>query len=153
MASTRFSKTVNIRNKEASFKYELLDKYVTGLVLKGTEIKSIREGKVNLQDGYVYFSNNEAFVKGININPFSEGTHFNHEAARDRKLLLKKSEIARLRAIVEEKGLTIVPVRLFINDRGYAKLEIAVGRGKKVHDKRQSIKEKDIKRELARTKF
>ena len=153
MASTRFSNTVNITNKQAFFHYELLDKYVTGLVLKGTEIKSIREGKVNLQDGYVYFSNDEAFVKGININPFSQGTHFNHEAARDRKLLLKKSEISRLKANVEEKGLTIVPVRLFINDRGYAKLEIAVARGKKTHDKRESIKEKDIRRELARTKF
>ena len=153
MASNRFSNTVNITNKQAFFHYELLDKYVTGLVLKGTEIKSIREGKVNLQDGYVYFSNDEAFVKGININPFSQGTHFNHEAARDRKLLLKKSEISRLKANVEEKGLTIVPVRLFINDRGYAKLEIAVARGKKTHDKRESIKEKDIRRELARTKF
>ncbi|HRI78576.1 MAG TPA: SsrA-binding protein SmpB [Cyclobacteriaceae bacterium] len=153
MTSSRFSNTVNIKNKQAFFHYELLDKYVTGLVLKGTEIKSIREGKVNLQDGYVYFSNGEAFVKGININPFSEGTHFNHEAARDRKLLLKKTEIARLQANVEEKGLTVVPIRLFINERGYAKLEIAVARGKKTHDKRQSIKEKDIRRELARTKF
>ena len=153
MASTRFSNTVNIKNKQASFQYELLDKYVTGLVLKGTEIKSIREGKVNLQDGYVYFTDHEAFVKGININTFSEGTHFNHEQARDRKLLLKKNEIRRLRTSIEEKGLTIVPVRLFINDRGYAKLEIAVARGKKIYDKRESIKERDVKRELSRTKF
>jgi SsrA-binding protein len=153
MTNGRFSDSVSIRNKQASFEYELLDKYVTGLVLKGTEIKSIREGKVNLQDGYVYFSNDEAFVKGININPFSQGTHYNHEAARDRKLLLKKTEIMRLKASVEEKGLTIVPVKLFINERGYAKLEIAVARGKKNHDKRNSIKEKDLKRELARIKF
>ncbi len=153
MASTRFSNTVNIKNKQASFQYELLDKYVTGLVLKGTEIKSIREGKVNLQDGYVYFTDNEAFVKGININPFSQGTHYNHEQARDRKLLLKKNEIRRLRTSIEEKGLTIVPVRLFINDRGYAKLEIAVARGKKIFDKRESIKERDVQRELARIKF
>ena len=88
MTTGRFSNTVNIRNRQASFEYELLDKYITGMVLKGTEIKSIREGKVNLQDGYVYFSNEEAFVKGVNISPFTQGTHYNHEAARERKLLL-----------------------------------------------------------------
>lgn len=153
MPTDRFSSTVNIRNRQASFQYELIDKYVTGMVLKGTEIKSIREGKVNLQDGYVYFSNDEAFVKGIHITPFAQGTHYNHEVGRERKLLLKKSEIRKLRARTEEKGLTIVPLRLFINARGYAKLEIAVARGKKLHDKRESIKEKDIKRELLRTKF
>lgn len=153
MASERFSKTVNIRNKQASFGYELMDTYVAGIVMKGTEIKSVREGKVNLTDGYVYFHNEEAFVKGISISPFSQGTHYNHEAARDRKLLLKKSELKRLKARSEEKGLTIVPTRLFINDRGYAKLEIALARGKKVHDKRESIKERDVKRELQRIKF
>lgn len=153
MASERFSKSVNIRNKQASFGYEMLDHYVAGLILKGTEIKSVREGKVNLTDGYVYFNGGEAFVKGINISPFSQGTHYNHEAARDRKLLLKKSELHKLKAKSEEKGLTIVPTRLFINDRGYAKLEIALARGKKLHDKRESIKERDVKRELQRTKF
>lgn len=153
MAGTRFSDNVNIKNKQATFQYELLDKYISGIALKGTEIKSIREGKVNLQDGYVYFSNDEAFLKGVNISPFSEGTHYNHEAARERKLLLKKTEIRKLRTQVEEKGLTVIPTRMFINDRGYAKIEIAVGRGKKLHDKRDSIKERDIKRELARTKF
>jgi len=153
MPSDRFSNTVNIKNRQASFQYELLDTYVAGIALKGTEIKSIREGKVNLQDGYVYFSTEEAFVKGVNISPFAQGTHYNHEAARERKLLMKKSEINKLRARTEEKGLTIVPLRLFINDRGYAKLEIAVARGKKTHDKRESIKEREAKRELARTKF
>lgn len=153
MSTARFSNTVNIRNRQASFGYELLDTYVAGLVLKGTEIKSIREGNVNLQDGYVYFNGEEAFVKGVNISPFSQGTRYNQEAARDRKLLMKKSEIQKLKAKSEEKGLTIVPVRLFINDRGYAKLEIALARGKKTHDKRESIKERDIKRELLRTKF
>lgn len=153
MAGSRFSDNVNIRNKQATFQYELLDKYISGIALKGTEIKSIREGKVNLQDGYVYFSNDEAFLKGVNISPFSDGTHYNHEAARERKLLLKKTEIRKLRTQVEEKGLTVIPTRIFINDRGYAKIEIAVGRGKKLHDKRDSIKERDIKRELARTKF
>ena len=153
MSTARFSNTVNIRNRQASFGYELLDTYVAGLVLKGTEIKSIREGNVNLQDGYVYFNGEEAFVKGVNISPFSQGTRYNQEAARDRKLLMKKSEIQKLKAKSEEKGLTIVPVRLFINDRGYAKLEIALARGKKTHDKRESIKERDIKRELLRTKL
>ena len=149
----RFSDNINIRNRHATFHYELLDKVVAGIVLKGTEIKSIREGKVNLQDGYCYFANGEAFAKGINITPYSQGTHYNHEAARERKLLLKKSELKKLEARVEEKGLALIPVRLFINERGLAKLEIAVARGKKVHDKRDSIKEKDLKRELSRVKL
>ena len=153
MASDRFSKPVNIRNKQASFEYELLDKYVAGLVLKGTEIKSIREGKASLLDGYVFFNGNEAFVKGMNITPFTEGTHYIHEAARERKLLMKKSELRKLRARVEEKGLTLVPVRIFVNERGFAKLEIAVARGKKLFDKRATIKDRDVKRELARTKL
>lgn len=123
------------------------------MVLMGTEIKSIREGKVNLQDGYCYINNGEFFVKGINITPYAEGTHYNHEATRERKLLLKKSEIKKLESKVEEKGYTLVPTRLFINERGLAKLEIAVARGKKLHDKRDSIKERDAKRELDRLKI
>lgn len=149
----RFSNDINIRNKQAGFQYELLDKYVAGIVLKGTEIKSIREGKVSLQDGYCYLNNGELFAKGININVYAQGTHYNHEATRERKLLLKREEIRRLQGKVEEKGLTLIPTRLFINDRGYAKVEIALARGKKLHDKRDSIKEKDIKRELSRVKF
>lgn len=153
MTKQRFSNDVNIKNRQASFRYELLDKYVAGMVLKGTEIKSIREGKVSLQEGHCYFNHGELFVKGININPYDQGTHYNHEAARERKLLLKKSELRRLEAKSEEKGLTIVPLRLFINDRGFAKLEISLAKGKKTHDKRDSIKEKDLKRDLARVKF
>ena len=149
----RFSNDINIRNRQASFEFELLDKYVAGLVLMGPEIKSIREGKVNLQDGYCYFSNGELFVKGINITPYAQGTHYNHEAQRERKLLLKRIELKKLERKVEEKGLTLVPVRLFINDRGYAKMEIALARGKKVHDKRDNIKERDAKRELNRLKI
>lgn len=149
----RFSDTINIRNKQASFQFELLDKMVAGLALKGTEIKSIREGKVNLQDGYCYFARGEAFVKGINITPYAQGTHYNHEASRERKLLMKRSELKKLEARVEEKGLSLIPIRLFINDRGLAKLEIALARGKKLHDKRDSIKEKDLKRELSRIKL
>ncbi|MBS1490941.1 MAG: SsrA-binding protein SmpB [Bacteroidetes bacterium] len=149
----RFSNDINIRNKQASFQYELLDKYVAGIQLMGTEIKSIREGKVNLQDGYCYFNNGECFVKGINITAYAQGTHYNHEAARERKLLLKKTELKKLESKVEEKGLTLIPTRLFINDRGLAKLEIALGKGKKLHDKRESIKDRDIKRELSRLKL
>lgn len=153
MSKDRFSKTVNIRNRQAGFEFELLDRYVAGIVLTGTEIKSIREGKANLQDGYCYFNNGELYVKGVNITPYAQGTHYNHEATRERKLLLKRSELNKLEGRVEEKGLTLVPLRLFINDRGFAKLEIALGRGKKLHDKRDSIKERDARRELDRMKF
>jgi SsrA-binding protein len=153
MSQGRFSKEVNIRNRRAGFEYELIDKYVAGIILQGTEIKSIREGKVNLQEGYCYFSAGEAFVKGVTISPYDQGTHYNHTPDRERKLLLKKSEIAKLTSKVEEKGLTLIPLRIFINDRGYAKMEIGLGRGKKFHDKRNSIKEKDIKRELSRIKL
>lgn len=153
MSKQRFSNNINIRNRQATFNYELLDKYIAGIVLKGTEIKSIKEGKVNLQDGYCYVNNGELFVKGINITPYAQGTHYNHEPARERKLLLRKSEIRKLASKMEEKGLTLIPIRLFVTERGLAKLEIALARGKKHYDKRQSIKEKDIKRELSRVKF
>jgi SsrA-binding protein len=150
----RFSNNINIRNRQASFEYELLDKYVAGMVLTGTEIKSIREGKVNLQDGYCYLSQRgEIFVKGINITPYAQGTHYNHDATRERKLLLKRSEIKKLEGKIEEKGLTLVPVRLFLNDRGLAKLEIALAKGKKLHDKRDSIRDREAKRELNRMKL
>lgn len=151
MAKERFSGNINIRNRQATFNYELLDKYVAGMVLKGTEIKSIREGRANLQDGYCFINNGELFVKGINITPYPQGTHYNHEPARDRKLLLKRDEIKKIENKLE-KGLTLIPVRLFINERGYAKLEIALARGKKMYDKRQSIRDRDVKRELDRIK-
>jgi SsrA-binding protein len=153
MANQRFSNTINIRNKQASFNYEFVDKWIAGMVLKGTEIKSIKEGKVNLQDGYCYFESGELYVKGITISPYAQGTHYNHESARTRKLLLKRSELRKLEAKVEEKGMALIPVRLFVNEKGLAKLEIALGKGKKVHDKRESIKARDAKRELDRMKF
>lgn len=151
--SKRFSNDINIRNRQAGFEFELLDKYIAGIVLRGTEIKSIRESKVNLQDGYCYFNNGELYVKGITIDQYAQGTHYNHEAQRERKLLLKRPELAKLEKRVEEKGLTLVPLRLFINDRGYAKLEIALGRGKKLHDKRNTIKDRDARRELNKLKI
>lgn len=149
----RFSNDINIRNRQAGFEFELLDKYIAGLVLRGTEIKSIREGKVNLQDGYCYFNNGELFAKGVTIDQYAQGTHYNHETQRERKLLLKRTELIKLEKRVEEKGLTLIPLRLFINERGYAKLEIAVGRGKKLHDKRNTIKDRDAKRELNKLKI
>lgn len=153
MKKQRFSNDINIKNRQATFRYEILDKFVAGMVLRGTEIKSIREGKANLQEGHCYFNKGELYTKGISISPYDQGTHYNHEAARERKLLLKKTELRRLASKSEEKGLTIVPLRLFINDRGFAKLEIGLGKGKKTHDKREDIKEKDLKRELSRVKF
>ena len=149
MAKTnRFEKRINIKNRKASFEFEFLDTYVAGLMLKGTEIKSIREGKASLTEAFCYFRNGELYIKQMHIAPYSMASVYNHEAVRDRKLLLSKKELDKLENKLEEKGLTIIPIRLFINDRGLAKLEIALGRGKKLHDKRQSIKEKEAKRDL-----
>jgi SsrA-binding protein len=153
MNNARFSNDINIRNRQATFNYEIIDKFIAGMALRGTEIKSIREGKVNLQDGYCYFNEGELFLKGITISPYTQGTYYNHEGTRERKLLMKKSELTKLEHKSEEKGLALIPLRLFINDRGYAKVEIALARGKKTHDKRDTIKEKDIKRELSRIKL
>jgi SsrA-binding protein len=151
--NSRFSKTITIKNKRASFEYEFIDTFVAGLVLRGTEIKSIREGKVNLQDAYCFFKNEELFVINMSISPYAQGTHYNHEPNRERKLLLSKKELNKLETKFEEKGLSIIPIKLFVNDRGLAKLEIALAKGKKLHDKRESIKERDVKRELQRMKF
>ena len=149
----RFSSNVNIKNRKASFEYEFLEKYVAGMVLRGTEIKSIREGRVNLQEAYCTFYGEELWVQNMHISAYEEGNILNHEPLRRRKLLLNKRELRKLQVKLEEKGLTIVPIRLFVSDRGFAKLEIALAKGKKLHDKRESIKEKDIKRELNRIKF
>ena len=151
--SNRFEKVVNIKNKKASFEFEFIDTYVAGLMLKGTEIKSIREAKVSLTEAYCVFYEGELFIRQMHISPYSMAASYNHEAVRDRKLLLSKKELAKLQTKSEEKGLAIIPVRIFINDRGKAKLEIALARGKKIHDKRQDLKEKDAKRELQRMAF
>ena len=149
----RFSNNINIKNRRASFEYELIDKYVAGMQLMGTEIKSIREGKATLADAYCYFKNEELWVKQMHITPYAQGTHYNHDQTRERKLLLNKQELKKMLGKTEEKGMSIIPTRLFINDRGFAKLEIALARGKKLHDKRDSIKERDVKRDLQRMKF
>lgn len=153
MNKGRFSNQVNIRNKKASYEFEFIDKYVAGLVLKGTEIKSIKEGKASLQEAYCYISNGEMFIKGMHIAVYEQGTFNNHEPLRERKLLLNRMELDKIDKKSQEKGLTIIPTRLYINDRGYAKLELALAKGKKIHDKRDSIKEKDVKRELERNRY
>lgn len=149
----KLDKIINIKNKKARFEFEFVDTFVAGLVLKGTEIKSIREGKVSLTEAYCYFRRNELFIKQMHIAPYSMAASYNHDAVRERKLLLNKKELDRLETKFSEKGLSIIPVRIFVNDKGLAKMEIALGRGKKMHDKRQDIKEKDSKRELDRMKF
>jgi SsrA-binding protein len=148
----RFSDKVNIKNKRARYEYEFIDTFVAGIVLKGSEIKSIREGKINLQDGYCSFHNMELFVKNIHISAYTQGSHYNHEPIRERKLLLNKRELHKLKKKSEEKGLTIVPTRVFTSSRGLAKLEIALAKGKKIHDKRHDLKDKDMRRELKELK-
>ena len=139
---------IQIKNKRAKFEYQLSDRFVAGLVLTGTEIKSIRLGKANLQDAYAVFEDNELWVYGMHISPYEQGSHYNHEPTRKRKLLLNRTELKKLRKIVKDVGVTIIPLKLFINDRGLAKLEIAPGRGKKLYDKRQDLRKKDQKREI-----
>ncbi len=143
-------KEINIKNRRASFDYAISDTYTAGLVLTGTEIKSIREGHASLVDTFCYIANGEVWVKNMNIAEYFYGSYNNHESRRDRKLLLNKKEIRQLIKTQKEAGYTIVPLRLFINDRGLAKLVIGVARGKKEYDKRQSIKDRDDKRSLAR---
>ncbi|MEX0881987.1 MAG: SsrA-binding protein [Cyclobacteriaceae bacterium] len=151
--NNKFDKIINIKNKKASFEFEFLDKFKAGIVLTGTEIKSIREGKVSLTEAYCYFRKGELYIKQMHIAPYTLAAHYNHDAVRERKLLLQKQELRKLENKFSEKGLSIVPVRIFINDRGLAKMEIALAKGKKIHDKRQSIKEKDAKRDLQRMAF
>ena len=141
---------INIKNRKVTFEYELIEKFVAGMKLVGTEIKSIRNGKSNLSDSYCQFYGAELFVKNLHISEYEMGTHNNHEAKRDRKLLLNRKELQKMEKKVKESGFTIIPVRLFINDRGLAKLEIALAKGKKVYDKRETLKQKDAKREMDR---
>ncbi len=149
----RFSKNIQIKNRKASFEYFFIETFIAGIVLKGTEIKSLREGKANLQDAYCTFLGDEIWVKQMHISPYVQAAHFNHDLTRERKLLLNKKEINKLRKGMQDKGNTMIPIKLFINDRGLAKLEIALAKGKKLHDKRENIKEKDIKRELEQVRY
>ena len=144
------AKDINIQNKKARFNYEISDTYTAGIVLTGTEIKSIRDGKASLVDSYCLIENGEVWVKQMNVSEYFYGSYNNHVARRDRKLLLNRKEIAKLQKASENPGFTIVPLRVFINDRGLAKMVIGVGRGKKEYDKRQTMRERDDKRQLDR---
>lgn len=145
--------TINIKNRKARFQYEILEKYTAGIKLVGTEIKSIREGKAGIAESFCEFNEGgELFVINMHIQEYSHASHFNHAPKSERKLLLNKKELKKLHKQVRNTGLTIVPLRLFINDRGLAKLSIALVKGKKLHDKRESIRDRDNKRRLDRIK-
>lgn len=146
------SQNINIQNKKAYFEYHILEKHVAGIELLGTEIKSIRAGKANLSDGFCTFVGNELFAFNIHISEYSMGSFYNHEPKRNRKLLLTKKELKKLQNKTKDKGMTIVPLQLFINERGFAKMEIALAQGKKLHDKRDAIKERESKIELNRAR-
>ena len=141
---------IEIKNKRAAYEYFLMDEYQAGLVLMGSEIKSIREGKANLSDAWCTFVGNELFVRDMHISEYKFGSYWGHQAKRDRKLLLTRRELRKLQNKIKERGFTIIPTLLYVNPQGYAKLDISLARGKKFYDKRESIKEKDTKRDLQR---
>jgi len=146
-------KKINILNKKARFQYEILDKYSAGIVLTGTEIKSIRDSKASIAESFCEFNEqNELFVINMTIQEYIYGNYYNHAPKAERKLLLNKKELKKLEKEVTNSGLTIIPLRLFINEKGYAKLDIALAKGKKLYDKRETIKDRDSKRDLARIK-
>jgi SsrA-binding protein len=146
----KVSHNIRIKNKRISWEYFLIEKLVAGIVLTGTEIKSIRSGKANLSESFCIFEEGELFVRGMHIAEYDFGSYNNHLAKRDRKLLLSSRELKKFHIKVKDKGMTIVPVTLFINEKGLAKLEIAIAKGKHFYDKRESLKEKDSKREMDR---
>ena len=141
-------KNINIRNKRATFDYEILEEYVAGIVLVGTEIKSLRLGKASLVDSYCYFERNELWIRNVNIAEYTWGTCNNHVPKRDRKLLLNRKELNKLQRALQDRGLTVVGLRLFLNDRGLAKVAVGLARGRKSYDKREYIKENDARREM-----
>ncbi|MDD2475349.1 MAG: SsrA-binding protein SmpB [Dysgonamonadaceae bacterium] len=141
---------INIRNKRATFDYELIETFTAGIVLTGTEIKSIRLGKASLVDTYCIFERGELWVKNMHITAYFYGSYNNHDARRDRKLLLNKSELKKIARLTKQSGFTIVPTRLFINNNGLAKLNIAIAKGKKEYDKRHSLREQEDKRDMDR---
>ncbi len=145
-------KKVNIKNKKARFEYEILDRYTAGIVLRGTEIKAIREGKASITEAFCEFKNSELYVINMTIQEYSHGYSFGHNPRQERKLLLNKRELKKLEKEVKNSGLTIIPLLLFTTEKGLAKLEIALCRGKKMYDKRQTIKDRDNKRDLSRIK-
>lgn len=150
MSKDKIEKNVEIKNRRASFEYSFLEKYTAGIMLMGTEIKSIRQGKINLTDAYCLFLGEGLYIRQMNISKYNEGTHYNHDPLRDRKLLLTKRELRKLQNSLKDVGLTMIPTRMYISDRGFAKVDIALAKGKKLYDKRDSIKEKDVKRSFDR---
>ena len=149
MAQKKQQTTINIKNRKAEFEYFLSTKFTAGMVLTGTEIKAIRTGKANLTDSYCLFIGEEFWVRGLHISEYKAGSYNNHDPKRDRKLLLTKRELRKIQSKLNEKGTTVIPTLLFISENGYAKLEIAIARGKKMYDKRETLKEKEIRRSLA----
>ena len=141
-------KEIQIKNKKALFNYDISEKYIAGITLLGTEIKSVRNASVTLSSSFCVIEKDEIYIKGMNISKYLFGNLNNHEPDRVRKLLLKRIEINQIKKKVQEKKMTIIPTKLFINNRGYAKIEIGLGRGKKIHDKREDIKQRDIERKL-----
>jgi SsrA-binding protein len=141
---------INIKNKRASFEYEFLEKFTAGIQLTGTEIKSIRAGKASIVEGYCFMKNGELFIKNMYIAEYEQGSYNNHNPKRDRKLLLNRTELNKLEKKKKDVGLTIVPLKVFINKNGYAKMDIALAKGKKMHDKRHDLKDKDAKRQMDR---
>ncbi len=150
MAKLVIPKQVEIKNRRASFEFAFIDTYTAGMVLKGTEIKAIRLNQANISDAYCLFLQDELYVRGMNVSKYEFGTDANHDPLRDRKLLLTKKEMNKLQAKLKDKGLTIVATKLYVTDKGLCKINIALAKGKKLHDKRNSIKEKDVKRDLER---
>ena len=141
---------LNIKNRRASFEYSLLMELTAGIQLTGTEIKSVRAGKANITDAFCAFVKDELFVRNMHIDEYEQGNIYNHSPKRDRKLLLQRTELNKLRTKMKDKGLTIVPLHMFLSESGFAKLEIALAKGKKLYDKRESMKDKDVKRDMAR---
>jgi SsrA-binding protein len=141
---------INIRNKKASFEYAFIDKYVAGIQLSGTEIKSIRDSKASINEAYCFVKDSEIFIKNMHIAIYEAGSYNNHDPKRDRKLLLNKTEIKKIEKKLKDKGLTLIPLVLFLNEKGLAKIEIAIAKGKKLYDKRESLKEQDSKRMIGR---
>ena len=141
---------IDIKNKKAKFEFEFLETFTAGLQLSGTEIKSIRNNKASITEAYGVMINHELFLRNMYIADYENGTHYNHDTKRDRKLLLNKIELGKLNKKLKNKGLTIVPVKLFISDNGWAKINIALAKGKKIHDKREDLKSKDAQREIDR---
>ncbi len=150
MAKIDGKRVTEIRNRRAGFDFLFLDAFESGIMLTGTEIKSVRDGKVNLTDAFCFFKDNELFVKNLHIAIYEMGSYNNHDPMRERKLLLNKREIKKIRNNTKEKGLTIIVKRMYINERGIAKLEIAIAKGKKTYDKREGIKEREAKRDIDR---